>query len=89
MRIAPAHRDGWLALSRALLELGQGELLLRAANRGERAFPDEPALKVFRSHALRLMGRPEEARRALDALDPSRVFAAHPGWKGHLERTPR
>ena len=31
----------------------------------------------------------EPSARGLDALDPSRVFDAHPGWKGHLERESR
>jgi uncharacterized protein (DUF362 family) len=34
-------------------------------------------------------GTGELHTRALDALDPPRIFDAHPGWRGHLERDSR
>ena len=73
----PGNEDAWLLISRGLIELEEGEAAEQATAAAKNAFPDKPAFRVYHAHALRLLGRHEEA---LAEIEETRdAFAEEPG----------
>ncbi|MBW2242896.1 MAG: tetratricopeptide repeat protein [Deltaproteobacteria bacterium] len=63
----PQSREGWLLMSRGLVEIGNGEAALEATDAAKQALPDEPMIRVYHAHGLRLLGRREEALEEIEA----------------------
>ncbi|MCP5056000.1 MAG: tetratricopeptide repeat protein [bacterium] len=61
VQVARTDVQGWLWLSRALIELERGKELLEVSSHALRLFPDEAEFRISRAQALRLLGRREEA----------------------------
>jgi tetratricopeptide (TPR) repeat protein len=53
--------DAWRTLSRGLIRLKEGEAAAEATSSALQIFPDEPIFRVYHAHALRLLGRDDEA----------------------------
>jgi tetratricopeptide (TPR) repeat protein len=57
----PENEDAWLVICRGLIEIEEGEAALEASGNAKEAFPDQSAFRVYRAHALRLLGRHADA----------------------------
>ena len=62
----PTHPGVWLGLAEARAQQGDAEAALAALRAGQRALPREAALRREEARLLRALGRPAEARRALE-----------------------
>jgi len=54
-------KQAWQTASRGFVELQEGEAAEEAASQALQIFPDEPIFRVYHAHALRLLGRHDEA----------------------------
>jgi tetratricopeptide (TPR) repeat protein len=61
LRLDPESKEAWQTLSRGLIELQEGEAAEQATAHALTVHPDEPIFRVYQAHALRLLGRPDEA----------------------------
>ncbi len=69
IELQPDYARGHLIRGEALLMQGQAEAALQAFDRAAAInAEDRPRVTIFRSRALAAAGRPEEARRSLEAL---------------------
>lgn len=66
----PARLSAWMAFGGLAQKLDQDALAERIVEEVVRRFPGEPRVALLRASQLREAGKPEEARKALAALDP-------------------
>jgi arylsulfatase A-like enzyme/Flp pilus assembly protein TadD len=74
----PGHPGVWLGLAEARAQQGDAEAALAALRAGQGSLPREAALRREEARLLRTLGRPAEARRALERwieASPADAFA--------------